>query len=226
MGQHYEYKHKDLIRPDMTGYQWLYFLLTKKDHGSCIICHNNTDFNEKGMKYSRFCNNPECKQKYREDFKNKMFGVYHKIHLLDDPEMQKKMLASRSISGEYKWSDGSAKFTYTGSFEEDFLKFLDTQLHWPSSDVMAPSPHTYQYEYGAKTHFYIPDAYIPSLNLEVEIKDDGSALNINPESRAKDKIKDNLMKTNENNVNYIKIINKRYDEFLQWIRGDKEDGNI
>jgi hypothetical protein len=31
MGKHYETKHKDLIRPDMTGYQWMYFLLTKKD---------------------------------------------------------------------------------------------------------------------------------------------------------------------------------------------------
>ena len=34
----------------------------------------------------------------------------------------------------------------------------------------------------------MPDAFIPSMNLEVEIKDDGSALNINAESREKDKI--------------------------------------
>ena len=27
MGYHYETKHKNLIPPDMTGYQWFYFLL-------------------------------------------------------------------------------------------------------------------------------------------------------------------------------------------------------
>ena len=45
-------------------------------------------------------------------------------------------------------------------------------------------------------------------NLEIEIKDDGSALNINQESREKDVIKDDLMKSLSNLVDYIKIINK------------------
>lgn len=220
MGRHYEMKHKELIRPDMTGFQWFYFLLTKKDHGSCIICGNNTEFNEQTMKYSRFCNNPKCKETYREQFKNRMIGKYGKIHLLDDPEKQKEMLGNRRISGIYTWSDGSSQFKYTGTYELDFLKYLDTVLHWKSTDILAPSPHIYEYQYDNKTHFYIPDFFIPSLALEVEIKDDGSALNINKDSREKDKIKDELMRSNMTFFKYIKIINKNYTEFLNLIRGD------
>lgn len=220
MGNHYEMKHKHLIRSDMTGYQWLYYITTKKDHGSCIICGNNTDFNEQTMKYSRFCNNPICKQKYREIFKNRMISKYGKIHLLDDPEKQKEMLANRKISGSYKWNDGSAIFTYTGSYELDFLKYLDTVLNWNSSDIISPSPHVYLYKYNDKDHFYIPDFFIPSMKLEIEIKDDGSALNINQESREKDKIKDDLMRSNNSFMNYLKIVNKDYREFNDIIQGD------
>lgn len=213
MGHHYETKHKDLIPPDMTGYRWFYYLLTKKDKGSCVICHNETDFNEVTMKYSRFCNNPACKQKYKEERDRRMIGKYGKLYLTDDPEMQKKMLAARKISGIYNWSDGKTKIGYTGSYEHDFLKHLDINLHWPAADIVCPSPHTYTYEYNGQSHFYIPDAFIPSMNLEIEIKDDGSARNINPDSREKDRIKDDLMKSCSNLFNYIKIVNKDYTQF-------------
>ena len=218
MGHHYETKHKNLIPPDMTGYRWFYYLLTKKDKGSCVICHNETEFNENTMKYSRFCNNPLCKQKYKEERDNRMIRKYGKVYLLDDPEMQKKMQAGRRIAGMYQWSDGKTKFQYLSSYEADFLRYLDQELHWPASDLMSPSPHTYSYEYKGKSHFYMPDFFIPSLNLEVEIKDDGSAKNINQESREKDKIKDELMKSLSNIFNYIKIVNKDYTSFNEIIK--------
>lgn len=218
MGNHYETKHKNLIPPDMTGYRWFYFLLTKKSRGSCVICHNETDFNENTMKYARFCNNPQCKQKYKEERDSRMIKKYGKIYLLDDPDMQKKMQAGRRIAGTYTWSDGKTKFTYLSSYELDFLKYLDNELKWPASDLLAPSPHTYSYDYKDKSHFYMPDFFIPSLNLEVEIKDDGSAKNINQESREKDKIKDDLMKSLSNLFNYIKIVNKDYTEFNEIIK--------
>ena len=66
----------------------------------------------------------------------------------------------------------------------------------------------------------MPDFFIPSINLEVEIKDDGSALNINQESREKDKIKDELMKSLSNLINYIKIVNKDYTKFEELIKED------
>lgn len=220
MGNHYEVKHKNLIPPDMSGYRWFYFLLTKKDKGSCIICHNETDFNENTMKYSRFCNNPACKQKYKEERDNRMIKKYGKVYLLDDPEMQKKMQAGRRIAGTYQWSDGKSKFSYLSSYEADFLRYLDQELNWPASDLISPSPHTYSYEYKDKSHFYMPDFFIPSLNLEIEIKDDGSAKNINQESREKDKIKDELMRSLSNIFNYIKIVNKDYTKFNELIKED------
>ena len=220
MGLHYETKHKDLLPPDMDGYRWFYYLLTKKTHGSCVMCHEETEFNRTTMKYSRFCKNPLCKQKYKEERDRRMMAKYGKIYLLDDPEMQKKMQQGRRIGGVYNWSDGKSKFTYLSSYELDFLKMLDLKLNWPSSDLISPSPHTYVYRYKDKEHFYMPDFFIPSINLEVEIKDDGSALNINQESREKDKIKDELMKSLSNLINYIKIVNKDYTKFEELIKED------
>ena len=213
MGLHYETEHKDLLPDDMDGFRWFYFKLTKKTRGSCYICHNETDFNRKTMKYSRFCNNPACKQKYKEtEAQARMIKVYGKLTLLDDPEHQKKMQQGRRIAGWYTWSDGKTKFPYLSSYEMDFLRHLDVDLKWPVSDVFMPSPHVYNYDYNGKSHFYMPDAFIPSMNLEVEIKDDGNARR-SEESREKDKIKDELMKSCSQLINYIKIVGKKYDEF-------------
>lgn len=221
MGEHYEKKHKNLLPSDMDGFRFFYFLISKKDHGSCVICHNETDFNYTTMKYSRFCNNPQCKQKYKEERDKRMIGKYGKLHLLNDPEQQKKMQQGRRIAGVYNWSDGKTKIPYLSSYEKDFFRHLDEDLHWPASDIIAPSPHTYTYEYKNKEHFYMPDAFIPTLNLEVEIKDDGSALNINKESREKDIIKDDLMRSCSNLFNYIKIINKKYVEFDEMVKKEE-----
>lgn len=220
MGLHYETKHKYLIPGNMTGFQFFYFLLTKKDHGSCIICKNNTEFNEITMKYSRFCTNPKCKQIYKADRDKKMIAKYGKLYLTDDPEMQKKMLANRKIGGIYTWSDNKTQLGYVSSYELDFLKLLDLQLKWPASDILSPSPHTYTYKYQNKDHFYIPDFYIPSLNLEIEIKSSIRMERQNPESKEKEILKDELMKSLKTLVNYIKIDDKQYNEFISLIKKD------
>lgn len=221
MGNHYETVHKNLIPPDMSGYRWFYYLLTKKDHGSCIHCKKDTQFNELTMKYGRFCENPACKEWYKNLVDQRMISKYGKTHLLDDPEQQKKMQQGRRIAGIYNWSDGKTKLPYLSSYEKDFFKHLDINLHWPASDIIAPSPHTYSYEYNGKSHFYMPDAFIPSISLEIEIKDDGSAKNISQESREKDKIKDALMKSCSNVFNYIKIVNKDYIKFEELIKKEE-----
>jgi len=216
MGEHYENVHKHLLPTDMSGYQWFYFLLTKKEQGSCVICKRTTKFNEIAMKYSRFCEDPKCKQKYKEERDKRMIGKFGKLYLTDEEAHQKKMLLGRKISGIYTWSN-STKIPYTGSYELDFLKYLDTELHWVSSDILSPSPHSYVYEYDGAKHFYIPDFFIPSLNLEIEIKSEKNK-NINQDSRDKDKIKDELMRTNSNLFNYIKILEKEYQEFLELVK--------
>lgn len=129
------------------------------------------------------------------------------------------MQAGRKIAGIYNWSDGKTKLPYLSSYEKDFFRFLDEELHWPASDIIAPSPHVYYYDYQGKQHFYMPDAFIPSMNLEVEIKDDGSATR-SQESREKDIIKDELMKSMKNLFNYIKIVNKDYTGFKELLKED------
>lgn len=225
---HIEKKHADEIPEGWTASRFYYYLKTGKKNGSCVICKKPTEFNEKTLKYSRFCSNPACKEKYRKQFENRMIGKYGKVSLLDDPEQQKKMLANRSISGKYKWSDGSEK-TYTGSYELSFLEFLDNVLDFKSDDVICPSPHTYWYEYDGKKHFYIPDVFIPSLNLEIEIKDGGDNPNMHHKIQAvdkvKEKLKDEVMLSNGNNFDYIKIINKKNDIFLEYLNLNKKRMN-
>lgn len=215
---HIEKSHNELIPEDMTTWRFLYYLRTGKTHGSCIICKKDTEWNEKTHKYHRFCNNPKCKEQYVETFKNRMIGKYGKVHLLNDPEQQKKMLANRKISGVYTWRDYVHTTTYTGSYELDFLKFLDDIMEFNPEDLIAPSPHIYFYIYENKKHFYIPDFFIPSLNLEIEIKD---GTNNHPKIQAVDKVKerlkDEVMKSNANSFNYIKIVEKNNYRFIEFL---------
>lgn len=227
---HIESSHSEFIPQDMTAWRFVYYLKTGKTHGSCIICKNDTEWNEKTHKYHRFCNNPKCKEKYVETFRNRMIGKYGKVNLLNDPEQQKKMLANRKISGVYIWRDHVHETPYTGTYELSFLKFLDEIMEFDPDDVIGPSPHTYYYIYEGQKHFYIPDFFIPSLNLEIEIKE---GTNNHPKIQAVDKVKerlkDEVMKSNSNSFNYIKIIEKnnfRFIEFLdeakkRFLNGDK-----
>jgi hypothetical protein len=96
--------------------------------------------------------------------------VHGKDHLLDDPNQQRFMLASRSISGTYEFKDGSKK-TYTGQEELALLKFLDDALNWPGNDVHCPAPQNFEYtDQDGRKRWYIPDVYIESVNLIVEVK--------------------------------------------------------
>lgn len=216
---HIDEEHEDVIPEGYTSARYAYLLRTGKDHGKCVICRRNTEWNDVTCKYKRFCENPRCKETYREQFKKRMIGKYGKETLLNDPEQQKKMLANRHISGEYIWSDG-AKKTYTGSYEHDFLKMLDIFMNFDSSDIITPSPHTYYYMYEGEKKFYIPDAYIPSLNLEIEIKDGMSNPNthhkIQQVDKVKERLKDAVMESLRDR-DYIKIADKNYDEFFVYL---------
>ena len=213
---HIEDEHKDSIPKDQSAAQYYYMTKTGKTHGNCVVCKRETKWNDVTGKYHRFCGRPECKEKYREVFKNRMIGTYGKVSLLEDPEHQKKMLANRSISGKYKWSDGK-EIIYTGTYELDFLKFLDLFMGFSSDDIIAPSPHTYYYKYNGEKKFYMPDFFIPSLNLEVEIKDGGDNPNMHHKHQAVDKVKEKLkdeVLMSQKDFSYIKVVNKKYDNFI------------
>lgn len=220
---HVEKKHIDLIPQDMTAWQFVYYWKTNKDHGNCIICKQNTTWNEKTHKYNRFCENESCKQKYINTFKKRMINKYGKTTLLNDPEQQKLMLSKRKISGIYHWSDRIHTSVYTGTYELDFLKFLDNVMQFDPEDVMSPSPHTYYYIYENKKHFYIPDFFIPSLNLEIEIKEGtNNHPKIQQVDKVKEKLKDEVMMGNKT-FNYIKIVEKDNMRFLKFLEIAKDN---
>jgi len=215
---HMETTHKEDLRglsPAQAYFNYKY----KKTRGSCVMCHKETKWNEATERYERFCSE-RCKEAYREMFKERMKRKYGKEHLLDSPEQQKKMLENRKISGKYKWSDGKSETKYTGSYEREFLEFLDVVMNMSPLDVFSPAPQIFHYTYEDKDHFYIPDFYIGSLNLIVEIKDGGSNPNnhhkIQEVDKAKEKLKDAEMKK-QKQYNYIKVVDKDYSIFLNYL---------
>lgn len=220
---HLEEEHSSLIPPDMSTAHYYYYLKTGRKHGNCVMCKGPTKFNEKTKKYHRFCDNPKCKQDYKDIVDKRMIGVYGKVNLLNDPEQQRKMLMNRSISGHYNFN-GVDK-PYVGSYELDFLKTMDLFFDWDPNDIVSPSPHTYYYEYEGTKHFYIPDFYIMSLGLEIEVKDGGDNPNMHHKiqdvDKEKEKLKDKVMHT-QNINHYVKLTNKNYYNLFEFFRISKE----
>lgn len=219
--------HMDTLHPKERpkGYstsRFFYFIKTGRTHGLCRTCKGKTTWNEHSMKYNQYCDNPKCKEIYSKMAKERMLKVHGKIHLLNDPEQQKKMLSHRHISGIYKYNDGT-EFGFVGSYEFNFIKMLDT-IDWPSCDIISPSPHVYFYKYENKIDpnnegekFYIPDFYIPTLNLEIEIKQQTSTnQKFNEINRVKEKLKDEIMNKNKD-VNYIKINDNDFSTFYKFL---------
>lgn len=226
---HIKDEHPEAVPKDMTMKQYLYYILTGKTAGVCMVCKKPTPWNESTCRYDRFCTNPKCKEKYRETFKKRMINKYGKVMLLNDPDVQRQMLANRKISGKYKFEDWVV-IPYVGSYEKDFLRMLDTFMHVHGSDIMGPSPHTYNYDYKNskdKEHegekFYIPDFFIPSLSLEIEIKDTTTTHHkFIDVDQVKEAQKDEVMK-NIKGIRYFKVTNKNYADFFDYILSLKEE---
>lgn len=140
------------------------------------------------------------------------------------PEQQQKMLANRKISGKYKWSKGNYEFEYVGSYEKDFLEYLDLTLGWENPEsIHAPAPQIVYYEYEGKKSFYMPDFYIESMGVNgegliIEIK---SKTNKHYRLRDIDREKAKDMAMKSSGLNYIKIFDKDYREFSSLIENGK-----
>lgn len=222
---HIESKHAEIIPIDMSVQQFYYYMKTGRSNGNCVMCKQPTTWNKNTNKYNRFCKNPKCKAEYVKIAKSRMIAKYGKVHLLNDPAKQREMLANRKISGVYRWSDSAIETTYTGSYELDFLKTLDGFFEWDPVDISMPSPHTYTYMYEGEQKFYIPDAYIHSLDCEIEIKDGGDNPNnhykIQAVDKEKERLKDEVM-TSQKAFHYVKITNKNYTNFFEFLKEVKE----
>lgn len=214
---HIDKSHKELIPENYTAARLVYNQVNKVDHGKCRVCGKPTAWSEKSGRYDVLCGDPKCKEHMREEYKKNMLRVKGTYNILNDPEQQKKMLANRSISGQYKFQDGGV-LTYTGSYEKKCLEFMDVVMQIPSKDILSPGP-TLEYEYNGEKHFYITDFYYIPYNLIIEVKDGGDNLNTKDSasmraSREKTIEKEHLI-TDRGEYNYIRLTNNNFAQLIE-----------
>ena len=215
---HIDKEHEDLIPENSESAQVVYDLVNgTKGAGRCRVCSGPTMWNTSSKRYDVLCKNPRCSQKMREDYQKNMLRVHGTYNILTSDEQQKKMLANRSISGKYKFTDGGV-VTYTGSYEKKFLEFADKVMQIPSKDIMAPGP-TIEYEMNGEKHFYITDfLYIP-YNLIIEVKDGGTNPNNKStpgmqSSRQRTIEKEKLI-TDRGEYNYLRLTDNQFVQLLE-----------
>lgn len=216
---HVEKVHPGMIPSDSCAGEVIYLQANNGRKRVCMMCRkHDTVWDVNTNRYKAFCCS-KCKDDYVAMARSRLKKVYGKENLLGDPNQQKKMLAHRRISGIYKHSDGG-EWQYTGSYEEDFCKVNDSMLNIPSGDILMPSPNVYKYTYEGEEKFYFPDAFIPSLGLEIEIKDGGDNPNkhhkIQEVDKVKEHLKDDVLKK-QHAYHYIKIVNKDYKDYFKLI---------
>lgn len=215
---HIDKEHEELIPDGFEAAQVVYDIVNNtKGAGRCRVCGSSTKWNSGAKRYDVLCENPRCKQKMREEYQKNMIKVHGTYNILTDDEQQKKMLANRSISGTYRFSDGGV-VNYTGSYEKKFLEFADKVMQITSKDIMAPGP-TLEYEMDGKKHFYITDfLYIP-YNLIIEVKDGGSNPNNKDSkgmrsSRQRTIEKEKLI-TDRGEFNYLRLTDNQFVQLLE-----------
>ena len=221
---HIASKHNEQVPEDAEPLEFAYSLLVHKPIGRlCVMCKKNpVKFNSETLKYARLCDNPECKEAYVKLMKDRMVKVYGQEHLLNDADMQRKMIYNHPNARDFIW-DESHKFRIIGTYEEDFLRMLRS-IGWSPNDVIAPSPNNYWYKWKDVTlHLYLPDFYITTLALEVEIKESDNKHPRMEHSREIEYLKDARMHAEEKktNIHYIKIVDKNYTDFMQdYVKSD------
>lgn len=216
--------HNDQVPDDAEPLEYAYSLMVGKPMGRlCIMCRKNpVNFNQSTLKYERFCSDPKCKDEYVKQVKGRMVNKYGQEHLLNDADMQRKMILNHKLAKDFVWDDEHT-FRVIGSYEYDFLRYLK-ELGWSPNDVICPSPNNYWYKWAdGSTHLYIPDFYIPSLSLEVEIKESDNTHPRMEHERDMEYRKDRMMArtSNQTKRHYLKIVDKKYDEFMDdYVKSD------
>lgn len=211
--RHIQNKHQELIPEGYSAARIVFNTINKKSKGTCVICKNETQWNEKTWRYNKYCSE-KCKKEMRKRALENMHKVYGRYTFMHDPEHQEKMLANRRISGTYKYSDGTM-FTYTGTYEKRAIEFMDKILHIPSDDIMMPGPTIQYVDQNGVTRNWITDIYYIPYNLIIEVKDGGDHPNTRsmPEYRAKQKAKEfNIITLDK--YNYIRLTDNNFAQLL------------
>lgn len=210
---HVDEEHEDMIPKGYTASRVVYNSINKKDHGTCMICHKETKWDENKQRYDTLCKNPKCKKQYVEIVRSRMVHKYGTYNLLKDPNFQKKMLEGRSISGKYKFADGGS-VGYVGSYEKKFLEFMDVFLHVKSYDIISPGPNI-PYTYKGQEHVWITDFLYEPYNLVFDIKDGGNNPNRRDmkEYREKQLAKEKAI-TEYGDYNYIRLTDNKFEQLI------------
>ena len=205
---HIDKMHQDMIPEGYSSARALYDHINKKNYGTCLICKRKVyEWDDNVARYKNICNNPDCMMQLK--------ARAQRNHL-DDPEVQKKMLANRKISGAYTFHDGITH-SYVGSYERNCFEFMDTVLNIPGKDIMSPGPTIY-YMWEGKLHPWILDwLYIPAM-LCCDVKDGGSNPNNRPmeEYRARQLAKEEAI-TKSGEYNYLRLTDNNFSQLLQAI---------
>ena len=209
---HISDKHDDLIPSNYSSFRILYDFINCKNPGyesKCLICHKTAGWNEDKGSYNVICKNKNCKESYIKQLELNRKGNPG----FKDKSIQEKLLASRKISGTYKFSDGVEK-TYTGSYERKCLEFMDKILHINSEDILAPGV-ILQYEYNGEKLMYISDFYYIPYNLIIEVKDGGDNPNRKSmiEYRNKVTAKEKYI-INNTDYNYLRLTDNNLSQLL------------
>ena len=224
---HVEKNHKELFDDSSwTTRQYLFHRRNKTNKPSkCVVCSKPTPWKEETGKYGRICTNVTCRAELSRRAKENMMKIHGVPHMLNDAEMQKKMLESRGISGSYTFRDGKTTLKYVGSYELDFLQFCDQELKLDPSDITECNVR-FKYKFdagdgkGLIEHFYMPDFWFGEFKLIIEIKDGGDNPNNHPKildvDKKKEQLKDQAV-IHSREYSYIKIVNKEYSLFVDLI---------
>lgn len=214
---HIDDNHEDEIPKDFTATRLVYHIVNKRPynyHGKCTECKGPTPWDENKGRYDRQCGKKSCHDSYVAKFEANMRRTRGVTRISQTDEGQRKMLANRRISGEYRWSDGTIK-TYTGRYEKDALEFMDQVMNLKSTDLIVPGP-TLEYTLDGETHMYIPDMYYQPYDLIIEVKDGGSNPNNRnmPEYRKKQIAKEEHIIKNTT-YNYIRLTDNDLSQLLK-----------
>ena len=203
---HIEEKHETMIPEGYTAARVVYDHINKKDYGTCLICKKKVyKWDDNVCRYKNLCDDPRCMAQLK--------ARSAKNHL-EDPEVQKKMLAGRRISGFYRFKDGT-NHSYVGSYERNCFEFMDQVLNIEGKDIMSPGPTIY-YEWNGEKHPWILDwMYIPAM-LCADVKDGGSNPNNRPmeDYRAKQIAKEEAI-AKEGKYNYIRLTDNNFAQLLE-----------
>lgn len=220
---HIEKKHSEFIPKDFTASRIVFNIVNKKEKGKCTICGKESSWDEDKCRYDRFCSD-KCKKAYEQLAAERLKRVrgMTKQEMLKDPEYQNNvMLANRSISGKYKFQDGTIR-TYVGSYEHKFLEFMDKFLNVKSEDLETPGP-IIEYKFKGETHKWITDAYYAPYNLAFDIKDGGDNPNKREmsEYRAKQTAKEDAIRK-QGKYNYIRLTDNKFEQLIELMLELKE----